>query len=84
MTNKNKRGNIIKMNLYEQYKGRLAVSEKLYAQNNNGAKMSNAKKMLTAQTLHNVATYMNESFKVAAGTQRADMGMFKRFCMDIK
>ena len=83
MTNKNKRGNIIKMNLYEQYKGRLAVSEKLYAQNNNGAKMSNAKKMLTAQTLHNVATYMNESFKVAAGTQRADMGMFKRFCMDI-
>lgn len=72
------------MNLLEQYKGRLAVSEKYFAQKNNGARMSNAKKMVTAQCLHNCAQFMNESFKVAAGTQRADMGMFKQFCMDIK
>ena len=39
--------------------------------------------MLTAQCLHNTATYLNEAFKVAAGTQRADLGMYKKFCMDI-
>lgn len=72
------------MNLLESYKGRLAISEKYYAQKNDGAKMSNSKKMLTAQCLHNVATYLNEAFKVAAGTQRADLGMYKTFCMDIK
>lgn len=71
------------MNLLESYKGRLAISEKYYSQKNDGAKMSNAKKMITAQCLHNCATFMNESFKVAAGTQRADMGMFKTFVMDI-
>ena len=71
------------MNLLEQYKGRLAVSEKLYSQKT-GAKMSGAKKMITAQCLHNVATYLNEAFKVAAGTQRADLGVYKTFCMDIK
>ena len=63
------------MNLLESYKGRLAISEKYFAQKNGGAKMSNNKKMVTAQCLHNVATYLNESFKVAAGTQRADMGI---------
>lgn len=72
------------MNLLESYKGRLAISEKYYAQKNVGEKMSNSKKMLTAQCLHNTATYLNEAFKVAAGTQRADLGMYKKFCMDIK
>ena len=71
------------MNLLESYKGRLAISEKYYAQKNSGEKMSNSKKMLTAQCLHNTATYLNEAFKVAAGTQRADLGMYKKFCMDI-
>ena len=71
------------MNLLESYKGRLAISEKYFAQKNNGAKMSNAKKVITAQCLHNCATFMNESFKVAAGTQRADMGQYKQFIMDI-
>ena len=43
------------MNLLESYKGRLAVSEKFYASQNNGAQMSNAKKMLTAMCLKNTA-----------------------------
>ena len=47
------------MNLLESYKGRLAISEKYYAQKNSGEKMSNSKKMLTAQCLHNTATYLN-------------------------
>jgi len=71
------------MNLLESYKGRLAVSERYFAQKNGGAKMDASKKMLTAQCLHNVATYLNEAFKVAAGTQRADLGTYKTFCMDI-
>ena len=71
------------MNLLESYKGRLAISEKYYAQKNSGEKMSNSKKMLTAQCLHNTATYLNEAFKVAAGTQRADLGTYKQFCLDI-
>ena len=71
------------MNLLESYKGRLSISEKYYAQKNGGAKMSNSKKMLTAQCLHNTANFINEAFKVAAGTQRADLGMYKSFAMDI-
>ena len=71
------------MNLLESYKGRLAISEKYYTQKNSGEKMSNSKKMLTAQCLHNTATYLNEAFKVAAGTQRADLGTYKQFCLDI-
>ena len=63
------------MNLLENYKGRLAVSEKYFAQKNNGAKMSNSKKMVTAMCLDNTAKFINESFKVAACTQRADLGM---------
>lgn len=71
------------MNLLENYKGRLAVSEKYYAQKNQGSKMSNNKKMITAMCLDNTAKFINESFKIAAGTQRADLGMYKNFVMDI-
>jgi len=71
------------MNLLENYKNRIAVSEKYYAQKNGGAKMSNNKKMITAMCLDNTARFINESFKVAAGTQRADLGMYKNFTMDI-
>lgn len=69
--------------LLESYKGRLAISEKYFAQKNDGAKMSNTKKMLTAQCLDNVAKYLNEAFTATAGTQRSDLGAFKTFCMDI-
>ena len=71
------------MNLLESYKGRLSVSEKYYSQKNNGLKMSNTKKMITAQCLENTAKYLNESFNAAVGTQRTDMGLWKRFCLDI-
>lgn len=67
------------MNLMESYKGRLAVAESYYAQKNNGQKLSNTKKMITAQCLANVANFMNESFvSSTSATQRADMGQFKK------
>lgn len=71
------------MNLLEAYKGRLAVSEKFYAQTNGGAKMDSTKKMIVAQCLDNTSKYINESFANSVGTQRSDLGMYKRFCLDI-
>ncbi len=71
------------MNLLESYKGRLSVCEKYYAQKNNGAKLDNSKKMITAQCLENVAKFLNEGFANSVGTQRSDLGKFKQFCLDI-
>ena len=70
-------------NLLESYKGRLAIAEKYYSQNNGGAKLSNARKMTTAMCLNNVAKYMNEAFANSVGTQRSDLGKYKIFAMDI-
>ena len=69
--------------LLENYKGRLAISEKYYAQQNSGARMSTQKKLLTATCLNNTASFINEAFANSVGTQRADLGKFKTFCMDI-
>lgn len=66
------------MNLLESYRGRLSVSEKFYAQKNGGAKLDNTKKMLVAQCLDNTARYLNESFANSVGTQRSDMGLYKK------
>lgn len=71
------------MNLLESYKGRLSVAETYYAQKNNGAKLPADKKMNTAICLQNIARFMNEAFTNSVGTQRSDLGDFKRFCMDI-
>ena len=71
------------MNLLESYKGRLSVSEKYYAQKNDGARLDNNKKMITAQCLDNVAKFLNEGFANSVGTQRSDLGKFKQFCLDI-
>ena len=70
-------------NLLESYKGRLAISEKYFAQQNSGARMSNQKKILTAACLDNTAKFINEAFANSVGTQRADLCKFKQFCMDI-
>ena len=67
-------------NLLESYKGRLNVAEKFYAQNNNGKRMSNQTKMVTAMCLDNTARFINEAFAQSVGTQRSDLGQFKQFC----
>lgn len=66
------------MNLMESYKGRLSVCEKYYAQKNDGAKLDNTKKMITAQCLDNVAKFLNEGFANSVGTQRSDLGLYKK------
>ena len=70
-------------NLLEQYKSRLAVAEKYYAQQHNGARLSEGKKMVVAKCLENVNKFINEAFSNSVGTQRSDLGMFKRFALNL-
>lgn len=69
--------------LLENYKGRLTIAEKYYAQQNAGKKLSNTKKLVTAMCIDNTARFINEAFANSVGTQRADLGKFKQFCLDI-
>ena len=70
-------------NLIESYKNRLAISESVYQKSHNGAKMSANKKLMIASVLHNTSRFLNEAFNGAAATQRADIGDFKKFCLNI-
>ena len=67
--------------LFESYKNRLSVAESVYGRAHGGARMSNQRKLTTAKTLENLNRFMNEAFDNSVGTQRSDMGMFKKFCM---
>ena len=73
----------MKTTLLEQYKDRLAIAESLYSRSHNGAKLSNMKKIATAQCLKNISSFMNESFDAPSGTQRSDMGFFKKFALNL-
>ena len=70
-------------NLLEQYKTRLAVAEKVYGASHNGAALPASKKLATAKCLQNVERFMNEAFDNSVGTQRSDMGAFKKFSMNL-
>lgn len=71
------------MNLLEQYKNRLNISEKLYASKHNGDKLSISKKMAIASVLNNTSKFLKEAFDNSVGTQAADMGLFKKFTLNI-
>ena len=70
-------------NLMEAYKKRLAVAESVYAKSHNGEQMSNTRKLITAVTLQNVNKFLSEAFENSTGTQRADMGLFRKFCLNL-
>lgn len=69
--------------LFEAYSGRLNIADQKYAAAHNGQKMSSQKKLLVAACLRNVDKFMNEAFNNSVGTQRADLGLFKKFCMNL-
>lgn len=69
--------------LFEAYAGRLGIADKTYAAAHGGRKMDSNKKLLVASCLRNVDKFMNESFANSVGTQRADLGMYKRFCINL-
>ena len=71
------------MNLLESYKGRLAVAEGYYSKAHNGEKLSQHKKLVTAKLLENVNRFLNEAFDNSVGTQRSDMGLFRKFAMNL-
>lgn len=68
-------------NLFEAYKGRLAVAEKYYSKAHNGAQLGESKKLIIAKTLENTNRFLNEAFENSVGTQRSDMGLFKKFAL---
>lgn len=70
-------------NLFEAYKKRLSVAESVYAKAHNGEKLDNRRKLCTAMCLNNVEKFMNEAFNNSIGTQRSDMGMFKKFSLNL-
>lgn len=70
-------------NLLEAYKDRLAIADKVYAKTHLGESMSNQKKIATAKCLENINKYMNEAFSNSVGTQRSDMGLYKKFTLNL-
>lgn len=69
--------------LLEQYKPRLVIAEQVYAREHNGEKMSENRKLVVAQCLKNIDAFLNEAFSSSQGTQRADMGLWKKFCLNL-
>lgn len=73
----------MKTNLLEAYAKRLNIAESFYAGRHNGEKLSEQKKLVTAVCLNNINKYMTEAFASSTGTQMADMGQYKKFCMTL-
>lgn len=71
------------MNLLETYKKRIAVSEKLYSDTHMGESMDNNKRLLVAALLQNTQKFLGEALTSANGTQRADLGLYKKFCVNL-
>lgn len=69
--------------LLEKYKTRLAVADKVYQSNHSGSKLTEAKKLITAKCIDNVSKFMNEAFDNSTGTQRADLGLWKKFTLNL-
>lgn len=70
------------MNLLEQYRKRISVAESVYAKKHDDAAITTAQKKTLAQVLANTSRFLTESV-TSVGTQRADMGEFKKFTLDI-
>ena len=69
--------------LCEAYKSRLAIAERFYSQKHAGEKLSESKKLVTAKVLENTNKFLNEAFENSVGTQRSDLGLFKKFALNL-
>lgn len=70
-------------NLVEAYKKRIQIAESVYSKSHSGERMDNARKITLARCLKNTQDFLNEAFDSASATQRADMGLFKKFCLNL-
>ena len=71
------------MTLLEKYTKRINVSESVYKKTHDGEALSENKKLAVARVLNNISTFMNEAFANSVGTQRADLGAWKKFCLNL-
>lgn len=69
--------------LVEAYQKRVTLAEQVYKTTHQGEGMSDSKKLLVATMLNNTNRFLTESFNNSVGTQRADLGMYKRFCLNL-
>lgn len=69
--------------LLETYANRINVSESVYAKEHAGESMDNHRKMAVAMVLNNTNRFMNEAFANSVGTQRADLGAWKKFTLNL-
>ena len=70
------------MKITEAYAKKLAISEKVYANEHGGRQLSDTKKAAIARVLANTSEYLNEAFENSVGTQLANMKTFKKFCFN--
>lgn len=73
----------MKKTLLEAYAKKLSVAESVYSKTHEGRVMSYNNKVTTAVVLNNVNRCLTEAFENSVGTQRADMGDYKKFCLSI-
>lgn len=69
--------------LFEAYKNRLAIADAVYGKSHNGETMSNNRRFVTAKVLENTNRFLNEAFDQSVGTQRSDMGLYKKFSLNL-
>ena len=69
--------------LFEAYKNRLAVADTVYSKAHNGDKMSTNRRLVTAKVLENTNKFLNEAFEQSVGTQRSDLGLYKKFALNL-
>lgn len=80
--------------LLEQYKGRLKIAERMYAQQHQGEKLSESKKLATAKLLQNTSKFLTEAFGPQNATQTGlasttsaagttTLGQYKKFAMNL-
>ena len=70
-------------NLLEAYSKRIKLAESVYSQAHGGEKMDNNRKLALARCLNNINSFVNEAFENSTGTQRSDMGLWKKFCLNL-
>ena len=73
----------MRQNLLETYSRQLKVAEAYVAKNFDGKTISSNTALTTAVLLDNTNRWMTESVNMVAGGSRADMGEWKKFCLNL-
>lgn len=69
--------------LLEAYSKRMTIAESVYSKAHGGERLDQNRKLVLARCLKNVDAFLTEGFNSAQGTQRSDMGAWKRFCLNL-